>query len=123
MLAACLLIALAACGAAKAPPAEPAKVALWAITDGTGVHGWLLGTVHSLPPGTQWRRPAIDKAIEKAGDAIKAAGEKKGSTSSRPPAAARRPSQIGAKASERATASSRWPVTASSAAHAWLWRA
>jgi uncharacterized protein len=75
MLAACLLIALAACGAAGSPPAEPAKVALWAITDSTGVHGWLLGTVHSLPPGTRWRRPAIDNAIHGADRLVLEIGE------------------------------------------------
>ncbi|WP_240481581.1 TraB/GumN family protein [Novosphingobium fuchskuhlense] len=75
LLAACLLVALAACGAAKPPPAEPAKVALWAISDSTGVHGWLLGTVHSLPPGTQWHRPAIDSAIAEADRLVLEIGE------------------------------------------------
>lgn len=75
LLAGCLLIALAACGAAKPPPAEPAKVALWAISDSTGVHGWLLGTVHSLPPGTQWRRPAIDSALTGADRLVLEIGE------------------------------------------------
>ncbi len=75
LLAGCLLIALAACGAAKPPPVEPAKVALWAISDSTGVHGWLLGTVHSLPPGTQWRRPAIDSALTGADRLVLEIGE------------------------------------------------
>ncbi len=75
LLAAFLLIALAACGAAKPPPAEPAKVALWAISDSTGVHGWLLGTVHSLPRGTQWRRPAIDGALGGADRLVLEIGE------------------------------------------------
>lgn len=66
LLAAFLLIALAACGSAKPPSDKTAKVALWAISDNTGVHGWLLGTVHSLPRGTQWRRPVIDGAIGNA---------------------------------------------------------
>ncbi|MBX9884602.1 MAG: TraB/GumN family protein, partial [Novosphingobium sp.] len=70
-----LLIALAACGTAGPPPAEPVKVALWAISDSTGVHGWLLGTVHSLPPGTQWRRPAIDSAISAADRLVLEIGE------------------------------------------------
>ena len=71
LLAACL----AACGAAKAPPAPPAKVALWAISDSTGVHGWLLGTVHSLPKGTVWRRPAIDAALAQADRLVLEIGE------------------------------------------------
>jgi hypothetical protein len=75
LLAGCLLVALAACGAATPPPDEPAKVALWAISDSTGVHGWLLGTVHSLPPGTRWRRPAIDSAIAEADRLVLEIGE------------------------------------------------
>jgi len=71
LLAACL----AACGAAKAPPAPPAKVALWVISDSTGVHGWLLGTVHSLPKGTVWRRPAIDAALAQADRLVLEIGE------------------------------------------------
>ncbi len=71
LLAACL----AACGAAKAPPAPPAKVALWAIADSTGVHGWLLGTVHALPKGTVWRRPAIDAALAQADRLVLEIGE------------------------------------------------
>lgn len=80
LLVAALLIALAACGAAGPPPAEPAKVALWAITDGIGggkgeVRGWLLGTVHSLPPGTRWRRPVIDGAMAAADRLVLEIGE------------------------------------------------
>ncbi len=75
VLAACLLVALAACGAANPPPAPPTKVALWAISDSTGVHGWLLGTVHSLPRATQWRRPSIDRAITEADRLVLEIGE------------------------------------------------
>lgn len=75
LLAACLLIALAACGAAKTPQAAPTKVALWAVSDSTGVHGWLLGTVHALPRGTQWRRPSIDSAIAGADRLVLEIGE------------------------------------------------
>ncbi len=79
VLATCLLIGLAACGAAKPPPAEPAKVALWAITDRNGgssdVRGWLLGTVHALPPGTSWRRPVIDGAMAAADRLVLEIGE------------------------------------------------
>ncbi len=75
LLAALLLVALAACGSAKAPPDEAPKVALWQIADNTGVHGWLLGTVHSLPRGTQWRRPVIDGAIAGADRLVLEIGE------------------------------------------------
>jgi uncharacterized protein YbaP (TraB family) len=75
LLAALLLVALAACGSAKPPTDEAPKVALWQISDNTGVHGWLLGTVHSLPRGTQWRRPAIDGAISGADRLVLEIGE------------------------------------------------
>lgn len=78
-LAAALLIGLAACGAAKPPPAEPAKVALWAITNrntgGDDVRGWLFGTVHALPRGTSWRRPVIDEAMAAADRLVLEIGE------------------------------------------------
>lgn len=51
-----------------APPQNDAqtdaKVALWQIADNTGtVRGYLFGTVHALPPGTKWLRPAITEAL------------------------------------------------------------
>lgn len=49
------------------PPPEPAgtaRVALWQIADRSGtVRGYLFGTVHALPPKTQWLRPAITQAL------------------------------------------------------------
>lgn len=75
LLIALLAACLAACGAAKAPPAPEAKVALWSVSDSTGVHGWLLGTVHALPPGTPWRRPAIDSALAEADRLVLEIGE------------------------------------------------
>lgn len=75
LLMAVLSVSLASCGAAKVPPAPPAKVALWAISDATGVRGWLLGTVHALPPGVSWRRPAIDRALSDADRLVLEIGE------------------------------------------------
>lgn len=44
--------------------AGSARVALWEIADSTGaVRGYLFGTVHALPPKTQWLRPAITQAL------------------------------------------------------------
>lgn len=41
-----------------------ARVALWEVADKTGtVRGYLFGTVHALPPKTQWLRPAITRAL------------------------------------------------------------
>lgn len=67
------LALLAACN--KAPPQPPARVALWEISDTSGVRGWLFGTVHALPPGLQWRRPAIDKALADADRLVLEIGE------------------------------------------------
>lgn len=36
-----------------------------ASADGT-VEGWMLGTIHALPPGTAWRTPVINKAVDDA---------------------------------------------------------
>lgn len=47
-----------------APPA--AHVALWAVSEGGAPRGWILGTIHALPPETVWRRPAIDAAMAAA---------------------------------------------------------
>jgi uncharacterized protein YbaP (TraB family) len=64
-LAAIALAALAACHK-PAPEPERSRVAIWEISDAAGVHGWIMGTVHALPPGTRWRRAAIDEALQRA---------------------------------------------------------
>jgi uncharacterized protein YbaP (TraB family) len=58
-MAACLLVACHK----PAPAPLPARVALWEISDTSGPRGWMLGTVHALPAGLAWRRPAIDHAL------------------------------------------------------------
>jgi uncharacterized protein YbaP (TraB family) len=58
-----VLLMLAGCQRAPAPASH---VALWSVGNGAGTHGWILGTIHALPPGTQWRRPAIDAAMAAA---------------------------------------------------------
>ncbi len=41
------------------------------ITNSVGLtEGWMLGTIHALPDGTDWRTPAIDAAIEDADRAV-----------------------------------------------------
>ncbi len=64
-IVAALALLAAACHKA-APPPLPAKVALWEIADTSGTRGWIFGTVHALPAGVQWRRPAIDRALANA---------------------------------------------------------
>jgi len=53
-----------ALGAAAPAMAEPA---LWAIKDRDSTI-YLFGTIHVLKPDTQWRSPAIDKALNDSGD-------------------------------------------------------
>lgn len=67
-LALLLAIALAACGQeAKRSDLPKPTPALWAVTGPDGKPaGWLLGTIHALPEGAQWRTAAIDKAIVSA---------------------------------------------------------
>ena len=70
------LAALALLGAChKAPPAAAPRVALWEVSDTSGVRGWLFGTVHALPHGLQWRRPAIDTALSQADRLVLEIGE------------------------------------------------
>jgi uncharacterized protein YbaP (TraB family) len=55
---------IVALGVAAPAMAEPA---LWAIKDKDSTI-YLFGTIHVLKPDTQWRSPAIDKALKDSGD-------------------------------------------------------
>ena len=55
-------LALAACGAPARNWPKPSP-ALWEVTGPKGEHGWLFGTIHSLPEGAKWRTEAVDKAL------------------------------------------------------------
>lgn len=66
LLAASLGFLVTCMGKDEAPKPD-ARVALWQIMDKSGtVRGWMFGTVHALPPGTQWQRPAITDALAKS---------------------------------------------------------
>lgn len=68
--------ALTACHKAAPPPAQPpAHVALWEISSEIGPQGWIMGTVHALPHGTQWRSKAIDGALQQADRLVLEIGE------------------------------------------------
>ncbi len=62
------LLALGACGSDPAGDAsDKASPPLYEIANAEGeVEGWMLGTIHALPDGTQWRTPAIDAVIGEA---------------------------------------------------------
>lgn len=69
MLASILLIPFAGCSdipgeQTDGPPANPLLYEI-ASADGA-VEGWMVGTIHALPTGTQWRTPTIAMIIDEA---------------------------------------------------------
>lgn len=61
-----LALALAACGSPARDWPAPSP-ALWEVTGPGGAHGWLFGTIHSLPDGAKWRTKAVDDALTRSG--------------------------------------------------------
>lgn len=59
----------AACGKADGPSGQPAlyRVDPPGASADSAPAGWLFGTIHALPPESQWRRPAIDDALRDSG--------------------------------------------------------
>lgn len=69
VLAPILVLALAGCSDAPetAPDSGPPNPLLYEIANADGaVEGWMIGTIHALPDGTQWRTPAIAAAVNEA---------------------------------------------------------
>ena len=66
---AALGLAVAAAGASTAADAKAAKPAMWQVYD-RDTNIYLFGTVHLLPPGTQWRTAKFDKAANDAGTLV-----------------------------------------------------
>lgn len=56
---------LAAAGLALTPAPASAEPALWLIRDDDS-RIWLFGTIHVLPPETNWRGPKVDAAMAEA---------------------------------------------------------
>lgn len=66
---AALGLAVAAAGAATAADAKAARPAMWQVYDkDTSIY--LFGTVHLLPPGTQWRTAKFEKAARDSGTLV-----------------------------------------------------
>lgn len=65
-----VLLALAGCSDApgKRPPdGTPPNPLIFEIASADGtVEGWMVGTIHALPPGTDWRTPVIERAVSEA---------------------------------------------------------
>ena len=57
---------LAACGEAERNARAPSP-ALWEVSDAEGHKGWLFGTVHALPDGTEWQTPLLMAILEQTG--------------------------------------------------------
>ncbi|WP_028641525.1 TraB/GumN family protein [Novosphingobium acidiphilum] len=72
LLGCALMLVPAACSRAPAPASH---VALWAISIGGTPRGWIMGTIHALPPGTHWRRAPIDAAMAQADRLVMEIGE------------------------------------------------
>lgn len=69
MLAPILLIALAGCSDAPGEDADgsPPNPLLYEIANADGaVEGWMFGTIHALPAGTQWRTPVLADVVNTA---------------------------------------------------------
>lgn len=69
LLAPALLLALAGCSEAPGEEAAgpPPSPLLYEIASADGaVEGWMLGTIHALPDGTEWRTEAIDRVANSA---------------------------------------------------------
>lgn len=64
-LAALGALASSACAAAPSTPPQTARPALWKVADADTTI-YLFGTIHLLPPGTQWRGAAFDAAASTA---------------------------------------------------------
>jgi uncharacterized protein len=62
-------LAVTAIGVATAAEAKAAKPAMWQVSD-RDTNIYLFGTVHLLPPGTQWQTAKLDKAAREAGTLV-----------------------------------------------------
>lgn len=69
ILAPILILALAGCSDApgEGQDSGPPSPLLYEIASADGaVEGWMLGTIHALPDGTDWRTPTIAAVVDEA---------------------------------------------------------
>lgn len=81
VIAPLLLLALAGCSDAPGEQAAgpPPNPLLYEIASADGaVEGWMLGTIHALPDGTEWRTTKIGRVIDTADLLVVEIGELKG---------------------------------------------
>ena len=63
---AALVLGVAGCGGSSDTEQQPSP-ALWQIESADGeAEGWLFGTIHALPDGTEWRTPALEGSLEQS---------------------------------------------------------
>ena len=61
-----LALALACLSLAACSQPQPANPAMWEVTGSKGEHGWLFGTIHTLPKEADWRSPTVSRALNQA---------------------------------------------------------
>lgn len=62
-----LALTATACSDAPGGKGAPGTPLLYEISGADGqVSGWMFGTIHSLPAGTQWRTPALEEVVGQA---------------------------------------------------------
>lgn len=69
IIAPLFLLGLAGCSdtPGKSGNDRPANPLVYELASADGkVEGWMLGTIHALPPGTEWRTPVINKSVDDA---------------------------------------------------------
>lgn len=63
-----LALSATACSDMAGGDGTPPSPLLYEIEDADGqAVGWMFGTIHSLPAGTQWRTPVLEKVVDQAG--------------------------------------------------------
>jgi uncharacterized protein len=73
-LGALAALVLAGCAPAQAAAREEPRPALWTLAD-ADTKIYLFGTFHLLPEGTDWRTPALERALAESGELVLEIGD------------------------------------------------